>query len=200
LYEPDEGKIYINGVDLRNIDYQSYLNLIAVVFQDYKTYAFSIRENVAINNAANQERLSVAYKASGLCTKIDRLANGDETILMRDYDENGIEVSGGETQKMAIARALYKNTPIVILDEPTAALDPVAEYTLFKDMQELQKDKLAIFITHRLTSTRFCDQIFVLACGGVHEQGTHKELIMKKGLYSEMYHKQAYYYRTQKTD
>jgi len=198
LYKPEEGQICINGEDIRNIDYQSYLELFSVVFQDFKTYAFSVRENVTAGKTVDEERLAKAYKESGLLNKIEHLPKGDETIIMRRYDEEGIEISGGETQKVAIARAIYKDTPVVIFDEPTASLDPIAEYMLYKDIQRIQKDKLAIFITHRLTSTRFCDEIFVLAGGRVQEHGTHEELMNKRGLYYEMYSKQAFYYQTEK--
>lgn len=198
LYKPEEGQICINGEDIRNIDYQSYLELFSVVFQDFKTYAFSVRENVTAGKTVDEERLAKAYKESGLLNKIEHLPKGDETIIMRGYDEEGIEISGGETQKVAIARAIYKDTPVVIFDEPTASLDPIAEYMLYKDIQRIQKDKLAIFITHRLTSTRFCDEIFVLAGGRVQEHGTHEELMNKRGLYYEMYSKQAFYYQTEK--
>lgn len=195
LYKPTKGQILINGVNINDYSFQDYMHLFAAVFQDYKLFAFSIRENLVLNNDVDEEKIREVLENVDLYDKVKTMPKGLETIIYRLFDENGIEFSGGEGQKLAIARALYKNASIVILDEPTAALDPISEFEIYQEFHQLTEDKAAIYISHRLSSCRFCDSVIVLKDGKVFEQGTHEQLIQKGGLYKEMYEKQAYYYQ-----
>lgn len=194
LYIPTEGKILLNGRDIHRFKYEEYAGIFSVVFQDYKLFAFSIGENIGLSKAYNRQEVRSAIEESGLAEKIDRLPLGEETPLFKAYDEEGIELSGGEGQKLGIARALYKNSPVVILDEPTSALDPVAEYETYQRFGGLVKGRTSIYISHRLASVRFADKIIVLDKGVIVEEGTHEALLERRGLYSEMYHMQAEYY------
>lgn len=193
LYKPTEGKILLNGTDIQDIDISDYTRLISSVFQDYKILAFSVKENISAGyfDAGN---MSDTLSRVGLSEKITDLPNGIETNLSKEFDLDGIEFSGGEQQKVAIAQAIYKNAPIIILDEPTSNLSPVAEYNLYRKFNSLVRDKMAIFISHRLSSCRFCDKIVVFDKGRIIEYGTHETLLKKGGVYSEMFSAQAKYY------
>lgn len=194
LYIPTEGKILLNGRDINCFKYEEYAKVFSVVFQDFKLFAFSIDENICFKKAYNGQKLKSALEESGLADKIDRLPLGKETPLFKVYDDAGIELSGGEGQKLGIARALYKDSPVIILDEPTSALDPVAEYEIYQRFGGLVKGKTSIYISHRLASVRFADNIIVLDKGVIVEKGAHDVLIENNGLYSTMYHMQADYY------
>lgn len=195
LYDPTEGEILLDGVNIKEYDYNEYMNLFSPVFQDFKLFAFSIKENIVLDDACSDEELSRLIEQVGLGDKIASLEKGTETMLFKSFDENGIEPSGGEQQKMAIARALYKKAPVVILDEPTAALDPVAEYDIYRQFDSLVGGKTAIYISHRLSSCKFCDRIAVFSEGIIKEYGTHDELILiNNGIYAEMFKAQAKYY------
>lgn len=194
LYTPTEGKILLNKKDIHQFKYEEYIGIFSVVFQDYKLLAYSVRENICLSKAYHGKRVRSALEKSGLAEKIDSLPLGEETPLFKAYDDKGIELSGGEGQKLGIARALYKDSPIVILDEPTSALDPMAEYEIYQRFGSLVKGKTSIYISHRLASVRFADKIIVLDKGCIVEKGRHEELIKANGLYSEMYHMQAQYY------
>jgi ABC-type multidrug transport system fused ATPase/permease subunit len=194
LYEPTEGQILLNGVDIKTITYKEYVKLFAVVFQDFKLFAFSMEENIVLNGEKDETKVLEAIKKSGLQNKLDKLPKGTQTSIFKIFDEHGIEFSGGESQKLVIARALYKNSPIIVLDEPTAALDPLAEYEIYKSFDELVKNKTAIYVSHRLSSSRFCDKVAVFHNGEIIEYGTHHQLIKLNGLYSDMYKKQAQFY------
>lgn len=193
LYKPTEGKILLNGVDIQDIDICSYTNLISAVFQDYKILAFSLKENIATGNY-NEDKMSDVLKKVGLNEKVNQLVNGIETNLSKEFDVDGTEFSGGEQQKVAIAQAFYKNAPIVILDEPTSNLSPIAEYDLYKKFNDLVEDKTAIFISHRLSSCRFSNRIAVFDNGKIIEYGTHEELLKQRGVYSDMFLTQSQYY------
>jgi ABC-type multidrug transport system fused ATPase/permease subunit len=196
LYEPTSGKILLNGVDIREYKYEEYMKLLSVVFQDYKLFHLSVKENIAFGQATNgvDAQLLVALQKSGLLGKVKSLEKGADTVLSKVFDEAGIELSGGESQKLAMARAFYKNAPIIILDEPTAALDPYAEYELYSQFNEIVSEKTAIYISHRLSSCRFCDKVAVFEDGGIVEYAHHDELIRKHETYAVMWEAQAKYY------
>lgn len=195
LYDPTEGEILLDGVNIKEYDYNEYMALFAPVFQDFKLFAFSIKDNVSLDGDCEEEDMSALLEQVGLKEKISTLEKGAETMLFKAFDEDGIEPSGGEQQKIAIARALYKKAPVVILDEPTAALDPVAEYDIYRQFDTLVGGKTAIYISHRLSSCKFCDRIAVFSEGRIKEYGTHDELVgMEGGVYAEMFAAQAQYY------
>ncbi len=196
LYDPTEGEILLDGVNIKEYDYGEYMSIFSPVFQDFKLFAFSIKENIVLDNLNDdQDKVEGIIEQVGLKEKIDSQEKGSDTILFKSFDENGIEPSGGEQQKMAIARALYKKAPVVILDEPTAALDPVAEYEIYRQFDTLVGGKTAIYISHRLSSCKFCDRIAVFSEGRIKEYGTHEELVkIDGGIYSEMFRAQAQYY------
>ena len=195
LYDPTEGEILLDGVNIKEYDYNEYMALFAPVFQDFKLFAFSIKDNVSLDGECEEEEMSALLAQVGLKEKISTLEKGAETMLFKAFDEEGIEPSGGEQQKIAIARALYKKAPVVILDEPTAALDPVAEYDIYRQFDTLVGGKTAIYISHRLSSCKFCDRIAVFSEGRIREYGTHDELVgMEGGVYAEMFAAQAQYY------
>ena len=195
FYDVDKGEILLDGVNIRDYDYEEYMRLFSVVFQDFKLFAFSARENISLGKV-NDGSVEKYVQMAGLGDKIDSLENGLDTMIFKQFDENGIEPSGGEQQKLAIARALYKDSPIVILDEPTAALDPVAEYEIYKSFDELVGEKTAVYISHRLSSCKFCDRIAVFSDGMIKELGTHDELVgLDNGIYAEMFAAQAQYYQ-----
>ena len=195
LYDPTEGRITLNGVDIREIPYEQYAAKIGIVLQDYYLFAYSVKENVVLDAPFDEEKLSLCLKKSGSDKKIESLPNGIDTSISKTLDNDGIEFSGGEGQKLALARAIYKNAPILILDEPTSALDPIAEYELFSRLDELSENKLALFISHRLSSTKFCDRIIVLSDGKITETGCHDDLMRRQGEYYELFNSQAKYYK-----
>ncbi len=195
LYEPTEGEIFVNGVPINKIPLEKYYELLGVVFQDFKLFSFSARENITLSTDWNDEKLEDSIKRSGLTEKIASLDKGIETSVSKDFDDFGIEFSGGEGQKLAIARALYKNTPLIILDEPTSALDPIAEYEIYNRFHQLTRGKSTIYISHRLSSTRFTDRIAVFSDGSLTECGNHEELMnIENGIYKNMFEMQARYY------
>jgi len=171
------------------------MKLFAVVFQDFKLLAFSVDENVLLGNTEPPEAVDSLLEKVGLDEKVKSLPKGRDTMMFKMFDKEGVELSGGEQQKLAIARALYKDAPVVILDEPTAALDPVAEYDIYRQFNTLVGGKTAIYISHRLSSCKFCDKIAVFAEDTIKEYGTHDELAdIRNGIYSEMFAAQAQYY------
>ncbi|MDF2538916.1 MAG: ABC-type multidrug transport system, ATPase and permease component [Herbinix sp.] len=197
LYDVTEGEILLNGINIKEFDYREYLGLFSVVFQDFKLLAYSIRDNIVFDNRKQkrEEEILEFVKLSGVEDKINSLEKGLDTILYKMFDENGIEPSGGEAQKIAIARALAKDAPIVILDEPTAALDPIAEFEIYNSFHRLVGNKSAVYISHRLSSCRFSDVIAVFDENTLKEYGTHDELVHKEGgIYASMFEAQAQYY------
>lgn len=195
LYDPTEGRITLNGIDIREIPYEQYASKIGIVLQDYYLFAYSVKENIVLAATYDEEKLSSCLEKSGSDKKIDKLPNGINTPITKTLDNDGIEFSGGEGQKLALARAIYKDAPILILDEPSSALDPIAEYELFSQLDELSENKLALFISHRLSSTKFCDRIVVLSDGKIVETGCHDDLMHKKGEYYDLFNSQAKYYK-----
>ncbi|MCM1268044.1 MAG: ABC transporter ATP-binding protein/permease [Bacteroidales bacterium] len=195
LYDPTEGEILLDGVNIKDYAYDEYMALFSPVFQDFKLLAFSIRDNILLDHACDEAELDTLIEQTGLKEKTDSLEKGTDTMLFKFFDEDGIEPSGGEQQKIAIARALFKKSPIVILDEPTAALDPVAEYDIYRQFDSLVGKKTAVYISHRLSSCKFCDRIAVFSEGRIREYGTHDELVgVSGGIYAEMFAAQAQYY------
>ena len=194
LYDNYEGKILINGREAGEYSFREYIRLLSVVFQDFRLFAFTIKENVTVFQDKKVD-LEEIYKIAGIEDWINSLEEKDSTYIYKMFVENGVEPSGGQAQKLAIARALYKNAPIVVLDEPTAALDPISEYEVYKNFDKLVHGKTAIYISHRLSSCRFCDRIIVLENGSVVEEGSHEKLMENtKGLYFKMYNTQAKHY------
>lgn len=197
LYPVTKGEIRMDGKNIQEYDSNEYTKLLSVVFQDFRLVAFSLKENIALGKASEieDEELNELLEEVGLTERVRTLPSGLSTPVFHYYDKAGFEPSGGEQQKIAIARALYKNSPIVILDEPTAALDPVAEYDIYRQFNRMVEGKTAIYISHRLSSCKFCDRIAVFANHVIAEYGTHDELSKKeKGIYAEMFRTQAQYY------
>lgn len=195
LYDVTEGEILVDGVNIKDYSDEEYRRLFAVVFQDFQLFAFSLRENIALSGEADDRRIEETLKLSGFYEDAQKLEHGLDTTLFKSFDEKGTELSGGQKQKTAISRALYRNAPIVILDEPTAALDPVAEYDIYRQFNTLVGGKTAIYISHRLSSCKFCDRIAVFAEDTIKEYGTHDELAGQSGgIYAEMFRAQAQYY------
>lgn len=196
LYDPTEGEIRLNGIDIRKFDYKEYLSLFSVVFQDFKIPALPLGETIAVSSEYEEENVRAVLKRVGLGDLLEKMPQGLETPLYTDFDKNGVDISGGEAQKVAIARALYHDTPFVILDEPTAALDPLAEYEIYSKFDELVGSKTAVYISHRLSSCQFCNDILVIDGGKAVQRGSHEELVQEKnGLYYTLWHTQAQYYQ-----
>lgn len=181
LYDPTEGEILLNGIDIRKYDYAEYMMLFAVVFQDFQLFASKLGENVAGRVDYERDLVTDSLRKAGFAEKLEAIPRGIETYLYKDYDKDGVNISGGEAQKIAIARALYKNAPFIILDEPTAALDPIAEAEIYSKFNDIAGDKTTIYISHRLSSCKFCDEIVVFHEGEVIQQGTHASLVADEG-------------------
>ncbi len=195
LYDPTEGEILLNGIDIRKYNYGEYMMIFSVVFQDFKLFALSLGENVASTVVFDRGRVIDCLNKAGFAERLAGMPDGIDTYLYKNYDKDGVDVSGGEAQKIAIARALYKDAPFIILDEPTAALDPVAEAEIYAKFNDIAGDKTAIYISHRLSSCKFCDEIAVFHEGAVIQQGTHASLVTdESGKYYELWHAQAQYY------
>lgn len=195
LYDPTEGRILLNGIDIKKYDYKEYLSLFSVVFQDFQIPAFTLGQAVAASQEYDEEHVNDAVKKAGLSSLAARMPYGNETYLTKEFDKTGVNISGGEAQKLAIARALYHDTPFVILDEPTAALDPIAEYEVYAKFDELIGTKTAVYISHRLSSCQFCNDILVIDDGKAVQRGSHEKLIDEEGLYAKLWKTQAKYYQ-----
>ncbi len=195
LYDVTEGKILINQIPIQEFSKQALYKFYSIVFQDFKLFSYSIEDNITIGNKTDDEKLNKVTLQSGISKRIENLSQGTKTILYQRNREKGIDISGGEAQKIAIARALYKESPFVILDEPTAALDPKSEAEIYNKFNTLVQNKTTIFISHRMSSTKFCDRIIVLDEGIIKENDSHKKLLLNPdGLYSKMWNAQAKYY------
>jgi len=197
LYDVTEGTILLNGTDIRRFKREEYYKLFSPVFQNVEIFAFPMSENVSMKRPAETDKAlseSCLIRA-GMKDKLDSLSQGVDTQLLKILYDNGVDLSGGEKQKLALARALYKNAPVIVLDEPTAALDALAEYNLYMNFNEMIGDKSAVYISHRLSSTRFCDSIAMFKAGEMVEYGTHEELLKAGGAYAEMFEIQARYYK-----
>ena len=195
LYDPTEGEILLNGIDIRKYNYREYMDIFSVVFQDFKLLGLKLGENVAGRVDYDKKLVIDCLNKAGFSDRLAEMKNGTETYLYKDYNKDGVDVSGGEAQKIAIARALYKDAPFIILDEPTAALDPIAEAEIYGKFDEIAGDKTAIYISHRLSSCKFCDEIAVFHEGAVIQQGSHATLVADtNGKYYELWNAQAHYY------
>lgn len=195
LYDPTEGEILLNNVDIRKYDYKEYMSIFSVVFQDFKLFSFGLGQNVSASFHYNEELAKRCLEKAGFYERLQSMKKGLETSIYKDLDEEGVEISSGEAQKIALARALYKNAPFIILDEPTAALDPIAEYEVYSKFNEIVQDKTAIYISHRLSSCRFCDVIAVFDGGQIVQRGVHDRLLQDThGKYYELWNAQAQYY------
>lgn len=195
LYDPTEGEILLNNVDIRKYDYKEYMSIFSVVFQNFKLFSFGLGQNVSASFHYNEELAKRCLEKAGFYERLQSMKKGLETSIYKDLDEEGVEISGGEAQKIALARALYKNAPFIILDEPTAALDPIAEYEVYSKFNEIVQDKTAIYISHRLSSCRFCDIIAVFDGGQIVQRGVHDRLLQDThGKYYELWNAQAQYY------
>lgn len=197
FYKPKEGYITLNGKNIWDYDLEEYQKLLSVVFQDYKLFSIPLDENVSAIQEAEEAEIEEALKKADVWKRVQQMKEGIKTYLYQDFDSDGIEVSVGEGQKIAIAKALYKDSPLYILDEPTAALDPMAEASIYKDLQETLQKKTVIYISHRLSSCIFCDRVFVLENGKMLESGSHNELLKYKGKYEKLWNAQAQYYQMQ---
>jgi len=195
LYDPTEGIILLNGIDIRKYDYQEYLSIFSVVFQDFQLLDFTLGQNLAAKIDYDKSLAEHCLEKAGFGERLKELPAGTDTYLEKTFSDDGVSLSGGERQKVAIARTLYKNAPFIVLDEPTAALDPMAEAEIYSRLNDIIEDKTAIYISHRLSSCRFCDDILVFDRGAVVQQGNHDTLVADlKGKYHELWHAQAQYY------
>lgn len=197
LYPPTSGEIYLDNTQINSVSNNDYTNLFSAIFQDFNVFALSLKENVAccMEDKIDINKVHSCLAKAGLSEKVNEFANGLDSMMLKELDEDGVVLSGGETQKLMLARCLYKDAKIIILDEPTAALDALAENELYEQYASLTKDKTSIFISHRLNSTKFCDRIIMLDQGRIIEEGTHNELMQNKGKYAELYSLQASYYK-----
>jgi len=196
LYDVTDGEILVDGTNIKEYSEEEYRKLFGVLFQDFKIFAFSVRENISFNPDTEDSKIDEVLKLSGLYDDIQKMPLKNDTNLSKAFDKHGTDFSGGQKQKTAIARTLFKNAPVVILDEPTAALDPLAEAEIYEDFNKIVGGKTAIYISHRLSSCKFCDQIAVFDEGVLKEYGTHEELVqLEGGVYREMFTTQAKQYR-----
>lgn len=195
LYYPTSGDILVNGKSSLDFSSDSYFNLFSAVFQDYYFMPMTIAENVCTTSDYDSERLYSAFEKAGIADKINTLPDKEKSYMIKDVYKDAVDFSGGEKQKLLLAKAIYKNAPVLILDEPTAALDPIAENELYLKYNEMTNGKISFFISHRLSSTRFCDRILFIKDGKIAESGTHEELMALKGSYYRMYQVQSYYYK-----
>ena len=193
LYDPNEGEILLNGVNIKEYDLDEYRTKIGTVFQDFKIFAATVKENVVLDLAddADEQKVETAIEKSGFSERLGTLANGLETPLTTEFEEQGVNLSGGEGQKLAVARAFYKEANLIILDEPSSALDPISEYHLNQSMLTAAQHKSVVFISHRLSTTRIADRIYMLENGRIIEEGSHNELLERKGKYAQMWKAQA---------
>lgn len=194
LYDPTEGEILLNGIDIRLYDYEEYMKIFSVVFQDYQLFSFSLAQNVAASLAYDRERVTQCLNKAGFEKQLSKFPDGIDTNLYQ-MQEKGIEISGGESQKIALARALYKNASVVILDEPTSALDPVSEFEIYRHFDEMVEGRTSVYISHRMSSCRFCSRILVFDGGRIVQDGNHETLLNETGgLYAKLWEAQAKYY------
>jgi len=196
FYDPSEGEVLLNGQNIKQYNRWDYYRHFSAVFQDFSVLPTTIADNISQNHgSADMEKVKKVIELAGLTQKIESLPEQYNTAVGRDIYEDGIEFSGGETQRLMLARALYKNAPVIILDEPTAALDPIAERDIYNKYNELCGGKTSVYISHRLASTRFCDRVILIEDGIIAEEGTHESLLAAGGKYAELFEVQSHYYQ-----
>ena len=195
LYDPTAGEILLNGIDIKKYDYQEYQSLFSVVFQDFHLFSFELGQNVAASTRYENEKVWDCLEKAGVEQRVQAMPNGVKSHYSKELYSDGESLSGGEVQKLMLARALYKDAPVMVLDEPTAALDPLAEADLYERYNSLIGGKTSVFISHRLSSTQFCDRVVYLENGKILEDGTHQQLMQQGGQYAKMFEYQAYYYQ-----
>ena len=202
LYDPDQGEILVNNRNIKEYNLEEYRNLFAAAFQDYKIFAYSVADNVRMERDLDDPEKTVAeaLKRAGVYEKVMSLPHGIHTVLTREFDDSGAVLSGGEYQKIVVARAFANPAPIKVFDEPSSALDPIAEYNLFQAILEESRERIMFFISHRLSSVKDADTVFMLEKGKLIEQGTHEELMEQGGKYAAMYKMQAKNYQPEETD
>lgn len=196
LYDPTNGVIRVNGVDIKEYNLHAYRELFATTFQDFCIFGMTVKENVLMGRTYEnpEELVKKSLKRAGVLEKVETLPQGIDTMMTKEFDEEGAVLSGGESQKIAVARTFAMNSPVKIFDEPSSALDPIAEYELFRNIMKEGKDHTMLFISHRLSSVKSCDKVFMLEKGRLIEEGSHKELMERGGSYAQMYKKQAQNY------
>ncbi|WP_308567671.1 ABC transporter ATP-binding protein [uncultured Eubacterium sp.] len=194
LYDVTDGEILINGVNIKEYTKESIINLYSVVFQDFKIFSVSLKDNICAGSTLDNNKLYSCLESANIADRTRKMPKKENTYLYKDLDKSGVEISGGEAQKLALARALYKDAPVVVLDEPTAALDPIAENEIYSRFNSFVENKTAIYISHRLSSCVFCDKVAVFDKSRLVENGTHKELLSADGKYFELWNAQAKYY------
>lgn len=195
LYDPTEGEILLNGVNIQKYDYDEYMSVFSVVFQDFSLFSFKLGEIVASSKTFDENKVRECLVKANFGERLLEMPEDVHTYLYKDYDQSGIEISGGEAQKIALARALYKDSPFILLDEPTAALDPISEYEVYSNFNAISGDKTTVYISHRLASCRFCNKILVFDNGHIVQKGSHEELLSDvSGKYHELWNAQAQYY------
>lgn len=195
LYDPTQGQITLNGIDIKNYNYNEYMSVFGIIFQDFKLFSFSLGQNIAASVDYDKTKAVNCLTTVGFYDRLKDMPKNLDTCLYKDFEDDGVEISGGEAQKIAMARALYKDAPILILDEPTAALDPIAEYKIYSKFNEIVEQKTTIYISHRLSSCRFCNDIAVFHEEKLLQRGSHNTLIAdKNGKYFELWNAQAQYY------
>jgi len=195
FYKPSKGQILMNGIDIQRIDQDDYMNMITAVFQDFNILNFSLIDNIVFDNAYSQEKVAEIAASLDLDRTIEKLPRGIYTELGRLFNQEGIELSGGQQQKLTIARALYKDSPLIVLDEPTAMLSPKAEYEIYSNFAALAKERTAVYISHRMSSCRFCLRIVVMKEGEMVELGNHEQLMREQGEYYRLYTTQVEFYK-----
>ncbi|MEG0895514.1 MAG: ABC transporter ATP-binding protein, partial [Oscillospiraceae bacterium] len=195
LYDPTEGVITLNGVDIKKYNYDEYMDIFSVVFQDFALFPFTLEQNVATSMTVDEEKVVDCLEKVGFAERLQAMPDGLKTYLYKTFEKSGVDISGGEAQKIALARALYKSSPFIVLDEPTAALDPIAEAEIYSHFNEIVGNKTAIYISHRLSSCRFCNDIMVFDEGQLIERGSHEDLLKnEQSKYYQLWNAQAQYY------
>ncbi|UTD13814.1 ABC transporter ATP-binding protein [Treponema denticola] len=201
FYDPTDGEILLNGINIQKYDYNEYLDIFSVVFQDFKLFSFMLGQNISASMEYDEKRAEEALTKAGFEKALQKMPQGLKTYLYQDYEEGGIEISGGEAQKIAMARAIYKDSPFIILDEPTAALDPISEFEIYSKFDTIIGNKTAVYISHRLSSCKFCDEIAVFDEGKLVQHGSHDALLQdKEGKYHELWNAQAQYYKEEEIE
>ena len=201
FYDPTDGEILLNGINIQKYDYNEYLDIFSVVFQDFKLFSFMLGQNISASMEYDEKRAKEALTKAGFEKALQKMPQGLKTYLYQDYEEGGIEISGGEAQKIAMARAIYKDSPFIILDEPTAALDPISEFEIYSKFDTIIGNKTAVYISHRLSSCKFCNEIAVFDEGKLVQHGSHDDLLQdKNGKYHELWNAQAQYYKEEEIE